>query len=331
MPNREYNTIRIPDWLRKTEQKNFQGLRTTEGFLDKTLRHILSIIEDTIFNEKASKMHGLLQSINPLLKILTFLIFLMLIALMKSPIEIAPFLILGIFLVILSRLSLLSVLKRVLPLILLTFLIALPASLNIVVKGKEIFILYTFKSSPGIFGFQRIAITEEGLISMLTLIMRVSCSVLFVILLTTTTRPDRFVKSLTVFVPGVFRSIIGITYRYIFFLVRKVEEFVMGLESRRLNSVRSSGGRKWVASRIGLLFSISMQLSKELSLAMQSRGYHEKEDRKSDDREQKLNDIWHRSSDSLFNIRHSSFQLINIAWFIFSMVFDGLIIWKFLI
>lgn len=318
MQNREYNTVSIPDWLRKTEQKNFQGLRTTEGFIDKTLRHILSIIQDTIFNEKASKLQGLLQSINPILKILTFLIFIMLIALMKSPIEIAPFLILGIFLVVLSRLSLLSVLKRVLPLILLTLLIALPASMNIVVNGKEIFILYTFKSSPGIFGIQRIAITEEGLISMLTMVMRVSCSILFVILLTMTTRPDRFVKSLTVIVPGVFHSIIGITYRYIFFLVKRVEEFIMGLESRRLNRVSSSGGRKWIASRIGLLFLISMELSKELSLAMQSRGYQEK----AKGRGLVL---------PLFSMKHSGFKIINIAWFIFSMIFDGLIIWKFLI
>lgn len=318
MPNREYKAISIPDWLRKTEQKNFQGARTTEGFLDKTLRHMLSIIEDTVFNEKISKKQGLLQSINPLLKVLTFLSFVILVVLMKSPTGIATFLMLGISLVFSSRLSLLSVLKRILPLTSLTFLIALPASLNIVVAGREIFVLYTFKASPNIFGIQRIAITEEGLISMLTMIMRVSCSVLFVFLLTMTTRPDRFMKSLMFIVPGVFRSIIGMTYRYIFFLVRRVEEFIMGLESRRITTVDPSGGRKWIASRIGLLFSISLELSKELSFAMQSRGYSEKVNEK-------------RLTSFLSNIEHSSIQLIDISWLIFSIVFDGLIIWKFLI
>lgn len=318
MPNREYKAINIPDWLRKTEQKNFQGARTTEGFLDKTLRHMLSIIEDTVFNEKISKKQGLLQSINPLLKILTFLSFVILIVLMKSPTGIAIFLMLGISLVFSSRLSLLSVLKRILPLTFLTFLIALPASLNIVVAGREIFVLYTFKASPSIFGIQRIAITEEGLISMMTMIMRVSCSVFFVFLLTMTTRPDRFMKSLMFIVPGVFRSIIGITYRYIFFLVRRVEEFIMGLESRRITTVDPSGGRKWIASRIGLLFSISLEFSKELSLAMQSRGYSEKVNEK-------------RLTSFLSNIEHSSIQLIDLSWLIFSIVFDGLIIWKFLI
>lgn len=323
MPNREYKTIGVPDWLRKTEQKHFQGSRTTEGFLDKTLRHMLSIIEDAVFNEKASKIRGLLQSLDPILKILTFLSFVILIALMKSPPEIAPFLMLGIFLVFSSRLSSLSVLKRILPLTFLTFLIALPASMNIVVNGREIFILYTFKSSPSIFGFvlpQRITITEEGLISMVTLILRVSCSVLFVFLLTMTTRPDRFLKSLMFIVPEVFRSIIGITYRYIFFLVKRVEEFIMGLESRRLNSVGSSAGRKWVASRIGLLFSISTELGKELSLTMQSRGYSEK-----------VSGDGGLLTVSFSNIEHSSSRLINISWVIFSVIFDGFIIWKFLI
>lgn len=318
MPNREYKAISIPDWLRKTEQKNFQGTRTTEGFLDKTLRHMLSIIDDTVFNEKVSKKQGLLQSINPLLKILTFLSFVILVVLMKSPAGIATFLMLGISLVFSSRLSLLSVLKRILPLTFLTFLIALPASLNIVVAGREIFVLYTFKASPSIFGIQRIAITEEGLISMMTMIMRVSCSVFFVFLLTMTTRPDRFMKSLMFIVPGVFRSIIGITYRYIFFLVRRVEEFIMGLESRRITTVDPSGGRKWIASRIGLLFSISLEFSKELSLAMQSRGYSEKVNEK-------------RLTSFLSNIEHSSIQLIDLSWLIFSIVFDSLIIWKFLI
>lgn len=328
MPNQEYKTISIPDWLRKNEQNRFQGSRTSEGFLDKTLRHTLSIIEDTVFNEKASKIHGLLQSINPVLKTLTFLTFVVLIALMKSPIEIVPFLILGNFLVILSRLSLLSIFKRILPLTLLTFLIALPASMNIFVNGKEILVLYTFKSSQGIFGIPRIAITEEGLISMLTLIMRVSCSVLFVILLTMTTRPDRFIKSLMLVTPGTFHSIMVITYRYIFFLLKRVEEFVMGLESRRINSIRTSGGRKWVASRIGLLFSISMQLSRELSLAMQSRGYQDKIKR----RHMLLSPRLYLQNLALSLSReHSSFKLINMVWFIFSMVFDGLIIWKFLI
>lgn len=193
-------------------------------------------------------------------------------------------------------------------------MIALPATLNIIVDGKEILVLYTFNSPLRILGInlpERISITEEGLVSMLGLLMRVSCSILFVFLMTLTTRPDRFMKSLMLIVPRLFRPIIGITYRYIFFLIRRVEEFIMGLESRRIAPVGSSGGRRWTASRIGLLFSISMDLSKELSLAIESRGYS-------------------REGLGGPTMQCGKFRGIDIIWLIFSFSFDGLMIWKFL-
>lgn len=319
MPNREYKSVSIPDWLRQSEQYIVKAARPAESFIDRTLQNILSIIEDTAFNERSSKKLGFLQLLNPLLKIVTLLSFIILTALMKSPLEIGLFLILGIVLVFLSKLSLISVIKRILPLTILTFLIALPSTLNIIVDGKEILVLYKFHSPLRIFGFnlpQRITVTEEGLISMLSLVMRVSCSILFVFLMTMTTRPDRFMKSLMVIVPKLFRPITGITYRYIFFLIRRVEEFIMGLESRRISPVGSSGGRRWAAFRIGLLFSISMDLAKELSLVMESRGYSK--------------EIVGGSNTAKAGLK-GELQRIDIIWLVFFFSFDGLIIWKFLI
>ena len=312
MPNQEYRPVNIPDWLKQSESQTIPSIRGSEVFIDKTLRQIITLIKDTVFNEKTAKGKGLLQSINPLLKILTILSFIILISLQKSFLEIIPFLFLEIALILLSRLSPLFILKKILPITFLTLLITLPASLNLLIEGKELIVLFEFPSPlkiPGIDLPNRISITREGIISMLTLLMRVTCSVLFVFLLTMTTRPDRFIKSLMLITPKIFRPIIGITYRYIFFLIRRVEEFIMGLESRRITSIGSSKGRRWVASRIGLLFSITLELSRDLSLAMESRGYTDRSEPR------KLEGI-------------ETFRVNDVVWLIFSLSFIGLMIWK---
>lgn len=304
---------KVPATQKDLSEKGFPSARKSEGFIDKTLRHILRIIEDTVFNERTSKKKGLLQAINPLLKVITILSFIVLISLQKSLHGIILFFLFGVILIPLSRLEPVFIFKKMIPIILFTCLIALPASLNIIVDGKELILLHTFRSPHKVLGIhlpQRISITEEGLLSVLTLLMRVSSSVLFVFLLTMTTRPDRFIKSLMIITPKVFRPIIGITYRYIFFLIRMVEEFIMGLESRRITTIGQSKGRRWVASRIGLLFSISHELSKDLSLAMQSRGYSER-------------------SEELKSLPIYS-KKIDIAWLILSISINGLVIWKFL-
>lgn len=298
--------------MRTVEERREISKSRTEGFIDKTLRHTIGIIEDTVFNEKVARQKGFLQKINPLLKTATFLSFIIIIALQKSLSGIMPFIFLGLVLILLSKVSIMFMLKKILPLASLTFLIALPASLNLIIDGKDLIVLYIFESPERFRGFnlpQRIAITEEGLISMLTLIMRVSCSALFAFLMTMTTRPDRFIKSVEAMVPKPFRSIIGITYRYIFFLIRRVEEFIMGLESRRITPVGSLGGRRWVASRIGLLFSLSLELSKELSFAMESRGY---------------------TDDYKASQKGTKGGAIDVAWLFFSLLFNGIVIWKYL-
>jgi energy-coupling factor transporter transmembrane protein EcfT len=96
----------------------------------------------------------------------------------------------------------------------------------------------------------------------------VTASVSLVFLLTLTTPPNRFIKAVSFFIPGAFKSIISISYRYIFFLTRKIEEFIMGFRARNISSLvtRHSSliGQRWTASRIGLLFSMSIRLSAEL-------------------------------------------------------------------
>jgi cobalt/nickel transport system permease protein len=226
---------------------------------------------------------------------------------------IAAFLLLAALIGTISKIPLLSLLKRLAPAAAITFFISIPVLLNLVVQGEPLFILFRFegplKVGPIVVP-QEISITRQGLESALTLLLRVVASVSLVFLLTMTTPPNTLIKSLSSLAPGSLKWVVSISYRYIFFLVRKVEQFIMALKSRQIAAVGPSKGRHWVASRIGLLFSMSMELSSELAMAMKSRGYKE--------------EFKDRSSE--FGAGRLSFP--DKAWLVFSFLFAGVMLWK---
>ncbi len=317
--------MEIPEWL-KSQPVAVQSSSTLhparaqtgsfrkERFLDATLGRIISFLEDTMFNERTSNRNGLLQKIEPRMKVVTVILFIILLSLQKAMGGIAIFFLLAVLLGIASKLPLLSFLKRLMPAAIITFLISLPVLLNVVVDGQPLLVLLTFKErmrlGPVVTPVE-IAITSQGVKSAVTLFLRVVSSVSLVFLITMTTPPHAFVKSLSSLVPGPLKSVVSISYRYIFFLVRKVEQFVMGLRSRQIAVVSNTKGRHWVASRIGLLFSISMEFSNELAMAMESRG---------------CGDEGFRAQSSKFEMRKLS--LPDKAWLIFTVLFTGIMIWK---
>jgi len=110
--------------------------------------------------------------------------------------------------------------------------------------------------------------------------------------------------------PGSLKSIVSISYRYIFFLIQKIEQFIMGLKSRRVSTINIAANQRWVASRIGLLFSLSLRLSNDLERAMESRGYNYKS----------------KVQSSRFKV--SELSSIDVVWFSFSVIFIGVMLWK---
>lgn len=322
--------MEIPRWLRTvaTDESRAEGeqgsslpsarsmvfKKSRERFLDKTLRHLISFVEDTMFNENISTRNGFLQMIEPKVKVITLLSFVVVLSLQKSMEGIAIFSLLAILLVFASKIPFTTFIKRLLPAAALTLLIAIPVVLNLIVEGDPLFVLLRLERAVNVGPLviaKEIAVTRQGLLSAITLVLRVITSVSVVFLLTMTTPPNTFVKTLSSLVPGTLQPLVSISYRYIFFLVRKVEHFIMGLRSRQIASVTSSTGRHWVASRIGLLFSMSMEFSNELAMAMESRGYRGER----------------------FNVRGSTLgvrklSLPDKAWLIFSILFAGAMIWK---
>lgn len=290
------------------------GFFRNRRFLDNTLRHIVSFLEDTMFNEHTSARKGFLQIIEARIKIITILLFVFVLSLQKSIGGIAIFLLLAILLGSVSKVPLRSFLKRLLPAAVITFFISVPVLLNLIVDGRPLFVLFRFEGPlrigpmviPG-----ELCITAQGLKSAVTLFLRVLASVSLVFLLTMTTQPNTFIKSLSSLIPGSLRWVVSISYRYIFFLLRRVEQFVMGLKSRQIAAVNTIKGRHWAASRIGMLFSMSMEFSNELAIAMESRGY-----------------TGESSGVQRSTFRVGDLSAKDIGWLFFSVLFAGVMIWK---
>ena len=315
--------MEIPQWLKTATSDGSRVTRyalrkRNERFLDKTLRHVISFVEDTLFNESISAQNGLLQMIEPKVKIMSLLSFVVVLSLQKSMEGIAAFSLLAILLVFASRIPFTIFVKRLMPAAVLTLIISIPVILNLIVEGDPLFVLLRFERSVNMGPLvmpQEIAVTRQGLGSAITLLLRIITSVSIVFLLTMTTPPNTFVKTLSSLVPGTLQPLVSISYRYIFFLVRKIEQFIMGLRSRQITSVKPSTGRHWVTSRIGLLFSMSVELSNELAMAMESRGY-------------KGESLKVHSDKVGTKFKVSDLSKRDIAWFLFTVIFAGVMIWK---
>ncbi len=310
--------MEIPEWLKyQTSDIRLQTLskKPKEIFLDKTLRHVLSFTEDVMFNENVSARRGLLQGIEPGLKILSLILFIIVLSLQRSVSGIVIFLILSLFLMSLSRIPLSLFLKRLFPVSLFTAIIAFPATFNFIVSGDPLLILYEFNASHKVGPVEIpavISLTRQGVFSALTLTLRVVTSLSILFLITLTTPPNGLIKTITYFMPGTLKLIVSVSYRYIFFLVQKVEQLIMGIRSRNISAVSVPVRQRLVASRMGLLFSLSLRLSNDLGRAMESRGYR----------------FGVKSLEFRVLTHDSKLKTHDFLWLIFSIIFTGVMLWK---
>jgi cobalt/nickel transport system permease protein len=94
------------------------------------------------------------------------------------------------------------------------------------------------------------------------------------LLLVFTTPWTHILKALRIFhVPVVFVVALGMTFRYILLLLETAHEMFESRKSRTVGKMNSSEYRRLAASSGAVLLSKSFQLSSEVFLAMQARGF----------------------------------------------------------
>ena len=237
------------------------------NFIERSIRGALSFLKESIFADDYASRKGLLQSLDPRIKTVTFLLFIILILLTQNLFVLLCLYAVCLLLALLSNISLGFFLKRTWIFIpLFSLLIVIPALFNIISPGEP---LITFK----IVGLE-LSITRQGLFGATFFLMRVATSVSFAVLLSITTKHFELLKVLRVLrIPQVFVMTLGMCYRYIYLFVEIIENVYRAIKSRVGTKVHYKRGQRIVAWNIAYLWNRSYQLNEAVYKAMLSRGY----------------------------------------------------------
>ncbi len=262
-----------PDWLLAPEPGlcpcGCVGRRSKRGFVEKTLDGGVDLVGRAMFSDDVASKPGLLQAIEPRVKLVTLLALLLAASVVRHVSVLAVLYVVTVVLAVASGLDVGFFVKRVWLFVpLFTGVVVAPAALSFVTHGHVVVPLGTW------FG-HRVGLTREGLVSGAVVVARVAVSTSVVVLLTLTTPWNRLLASLrALFVPRVFVLVLAMTYRYLFHLLHGVADMYTARSAR---TVRRDGdvakGRAFVAATAGALFGKAHALSGEVHLAMLARGY----------------------------------------------------------
>jgi cobalt/nickel transport system permease protein len=255
------------------------GPLSRANFLDKTLLSVAHVAEQSLFSEAFARRRGLLQSLDVRIKLVSFLCIIVVLSFLHAPQTLWLVYGLSLLLAVSSGIPLWFFIKRVWLFVpLFSAAIVLPALLNIITPGEPILVLvklsrgYTWGpySIPA-----EIAVTRQGLWGGIVFVSRVATSVSFAVLLTLTTKWAEIFSGLrSIFVPRIFVVTLSMTERYLFVLLRLIQDMYRGRLSRTIKPLSPAVERNWTASRIGVTFKKSMEMSEDVYKAMLSRGFH---------------------------------------------------------
>lgn len=238
------------------------GWRRPTRMLERSLAEVGHVVQRSLFAEDIARRDGLLQRLDPRMKIVAFLALLLAVSLSRNLWVIVALYGLAVGLAARSAVPLDFFVKRVwLFMPFFTGMIALPALF--LTPGPPLATL------PG-----GLVVTRPGLTTALFLLLRVGTSVSLGLLVVLTTAWATLLKALSVLrVPDGFLLILGMTYRYIYLLVDTLDAMLLSRRSRVVGRLDGAGERRLIAASAGVLLGKSLDLSSEVYLAMQSRGY----------------------------------------------------------
>jgi len=245
-----------------TSSAQASGRRARRGVIERTLADLAQALEQSLFAENIARRPGLLQALDPRVKIISILALLIAVGLSRSLLVLLGLYGVALVLAWRSAVPMGFFVKRVwLFMPFFTGIIALPAFF--ITPGPPLVALPL-----------GLVITRPGALTALFLLLRVSTSVSLGVLLMLTTAWPTLLKALGVLrVPEGFILILGMTYRYIYLLLRTAEDMFLSRKSRVVGRISSADERRVLAASAGTLLNKSLHLSGEVYLAMQSRGY----------------------------------------------------------
>ncbi len=233
------------------------------NFLERTLSSFVQALERALYAEELAKVKGLLQRLDPRVKVIGILGLIVAAAMARKLWVIGAVFVIALILAISSRVPLAILTQRVwIPVLLFTGVIALPAPF--VIPGREVWRL-PWLGWP---------VTVQGFTSAAYLVTRVETAATLSVLLILSTPWSHVLKALRVLrVPVVVVAILGMAYRYIFLLLESAHDMLESRRSRMVGNLEGPERRRVAAASVGVLMSKTLQLSGDVYSAMLARGF----------------------------------------------------------
>ena len=231
------------------------------NFIERTIASLLTMSHYAASAEETAAGGGVLQQVDPRVKVAGLFGLVFVVAASRELRVIGGLFAISVVLALLSRIPMRRMMGWVwTPVLFFTGTIALPAVF--LTPGQTITSLGPF------------SITWQGLRSAGFLISRAETAATYSALLVLTTPWPWVLKALRTFkCPTVLVTILGMTYRYIFVILQTAFEMFESRKSRTVGVFEPAERRRLAAAAVGVLLSKSLQLSGDVHLAMQSRGF----------------------------------------------------------
>lgn len=233
------------------------------GFIEKTARQLLSTLQQSLFAEDVARSRGLMQSLDARVKLAGVA------ALIVAGITVHRLSMVGaifaaaVLLAVWSSIPLKLLAGRIwLAVLAFTGLIALPAIF--LTPGDPLYRLPVLHWT----------ITAQGLNGAAFLLLRAETSATLAVILVLTTLWTQLLRALRILhVPVVLVVILGMTYRYIFLFLQIAQDMFEAREARLIGVLEPTHRRRLAAASAGVLLEKSLQVSGEVHMAMQARGF----------------------------------------------------------
>jgi cobalt/nickel transport system permease protein len=237
--------------------------RRPRGFVERTLEGLRDAMERTVEAERASEAGGLLQRLDPRVKLVGMVALIVAVALASRLAPIAAVLVLTVIAAISSGVPLRVLASRVwLGALAFTGAIAIPALF--LTPGRPV-------AAVPLAGW---TVTAQGLVSASYLVLRVLTAATLAFLLVWTTPWMHVLKALRILhVPVVFVVALGMAYRYILLTLETAHEMFESRQSRTIGPMPPAERRRLATASIGVLLGRTVQLSGDVYLAMLARGF----------------------------------------------------------
>ncbi len=233
------------------------------SILDKNIHDLVSGLNTTMFTSDAIGKRGLLQQLDPRVKMMASLTIIVMASIRASLPYLLFLYVVCLLSMMASRLNVAKMFRIWLILPFFSLFLSVPLIFSFVTPGQSVFHLFGSTS-----------ITLEGLLLAARFLLRIAVCVTSVQAVLFTTRWDHIMKAFEFFrVPPGVLFVLSLTYRYINVLLTAALDMMLARKSRTVGRQSAGAARNGIGIIVGNLMVKSISLSGEVRDAMVSRGY----------------------------------------------------------